>query len=185
MLEKVIAIAKEAGKIIMDVRAEGFEFETKSHAFDFVTTADIKAEEYIVEQILRQFPEHSILSEERDFIDHNSEYVWMIDPVDGTKYFKNGLDDFSVMIGLCKNGQPILAEGIAELSFTSAVRGAKWDTCGPQVILEEAGGKLTDIDGDPLDYNQSNKYWEKIFVATNGVLHDAVLAEIKKQQETL
>lgn len=46
-------------------------------------------------------------------------------------------------------------------------RASKWDTLGPQVIVEEAGGVVTDLDGKALDYSQPSLNWERSFVAAN------------------
>lgn len=56
----------------------------------------------------------------------------------------------------------------------------KWDTCGPQVIIEEAGGRITDLLGVELDYEQDSPDWKFSAVVSNGGLHDEV---IKKAQE--
>ncbi len=56
-------------------------------------------------------------------------------------------------------------------------RGAKkWDSCAPSVILEAAGGRFTDIDGRVIDYREAALDLSRGILATNGVLHDAVVA---------
>ena len=109
MLKNVIEIAINAGKILMKFRKEGFQTTTKTDSFDFLTTADIKSEEFILSKLKEEFSEDFILSEEKGEISgKNVKRVWMIDPLDGTKDFKNGGTGFSVMIGLCEDGKPIL-----------------------------------------------------------------------------
>ncbi len=213
----------------MDVKKKGFTYRTKSHDFDFVTTADLKSEKYITSQLKEKFPNHTIISEEKGIIsDKNRDYVWYVDPLDGTKDFKNNGKGFAVMIGLCYKNKPTLGvvygpaqkilyygeegkgsyvrvngkisklavsdvftlknstmvtrikdiekrkEDIfeslfsvkkkisessvglklglvgrqkADFSIHANSRGSKWDTCAPQIILEQAGGKVTDIYG--------------------------------------
>jgi len=73
-----------------------------------VTIADKKSEELMREEILKHFPDHGIIGEE--FGNHNTdaEYVWVLDPIDGTKSFICGAFSFGTLIGLLKNGQPLL-----------------------------------------------------------------------------
>jgi myo-inositol-1(or 4)-monophosphatase len=73
-----------------------------------VTIADKKAEEIMRELISKEFPSHGILGEE--FGNHNpdAEYVWVLDPIDGTKSFISGALSFGTLIALLKNGNPIL-----------------------------------------------------------------------------
>jgi inositol-phosphate phosphatase/L-galactose 1-phosphate phosphatase/histidinol-phosphatase len=73
-----------------------------------VTAADREAERAMREVLEVKCPEHGILGEE--FGGHNldAEYVWIIDPIDGTKAFVTGKPLFGTLIALCKNGSPIL-----------------------------------------------------------------------------
>ncbi len=73
-----------------------------------VTAADREAETAIRIVLESEYPEHGILGEE--FGGHNldAEYVWIIDPIDGTKAFVTGKPLFGTLIALCKNGSPVL-----------------------------------------------------------------------------
>ena len=73
-----------------------------------VTAADREAETAIRTVLESECPEHGVLGEE--FGSHNldAEYVWIIDPIDGTKAFVTGKPLFGTLIGLCKNGSPVL-----------------------------------------------------------------------------
>lgn len=75
---------------------------------DFVTDVDKKAEEIIINKILKHFPNHGIWGEESGKTTKNKEFVWVIDPIDGTKNFVRGLDQFAVSVGLVKNGNPFV-----------------------------------------------------------------------------
>ncbi len=74
---------------------------------DIVTNVDIYIEEKIINQLLEWFPKYSIYSEEKGRINNNSEYVWYIEPVDGTINFASGIPLFSTSIALKKNGETI------------------------------------------------------------------------------
>jgi histidinol phosphatase-like enzyme (inositol monophosphatase family) len=85
-------------------------------AFDPVTEADRAAELVIRDRIRSAFPDHGILGEE--FPDHNpdAEFVWIIDPIDGTRAFICGLPVWGTLIGLTRNGVPVY--GIMNQPYT-------------------------------------------------------------------
>ncbi len=73
-----------------------------------VTVADKKAEELMRELISWTYPEHGIIGEEFGNENENAEYVWVLDPIDGTKSFICGAYSFGTLIALLKNGIPVL-----------------------------------------------------------------------------
>ena len=78
-----------------------------------VTIADRKAEEILRKKISKHFPDHGIIGEEFGNHNEDAEWVWTIDPVDGTRSFIRGLPLFASMIALLHQGEPVL--GIIEL----------------------------------------------------------------------
>lgn len=77
-----------------------------------LTQADIEIGRFLVEECRKQYPTYNCIDEEAGVIDNGSEYTWVIDPIDGTSNFANGLPHFGVMIGLLQADEPI-AGGIA------------------------------------------------------------------------
>jgi len=73
-----------------------------------VTIADKKAEEVMRELISKHFPDHAIIGEEFGQTNKDAEYTWILDPIDGTKSFICGAYSFGTLIGLLKNGQPVI-----------------------------------------------------------------------------
>lgn len=73
-----------------------------------VTEADEAIERQIVAQISARFPEHGILGEEQTHSNLDREFVWVIDPIDGTASFVSGLGHWCVSIGLLQHGKPYL-----------------------------------------------------------------------------
>ncbi len=98
-LEFGVRISKEAGKLVMEYYNDLPEVETKSD-YSPVTIADREAEMLIRNQIESDFPEHSILGEEFPNKETDSEYRWIIDPIDGTKSFIKSVPLFAVMLAL-------------------------------------------------------------------------------------
>ncbi|HJS50369.1 MAG TPA: 3'(2'),5'-bisphosphate nucleotidase CysQ [Pyrinomonadaceae bacterium] len=73
----------------------------------------------------------------------------------------------------------LIAEQQADLYIHLSPRTKLWDTCAPQVILEEAGGRLTDLFGDAYRYDVSDVQNHGGIVATNGISHDAVIEKLR------
>jgi 3'(2'), 5'-bisphosphate nucleotidase len=69
----------------------------------------------------------------------------------------------------------LVCEGRAHLYVHTAGRTKLWDTCGPEAILREAGGRMTDVDNNPLQYGTRELQNLKGLVATNGAIHDRVV----------
>lgn len=105
-LEVARRLAREAGAILMEFYRDGAEVHWKGHD-DPVTAADRAANEMLVRELHRHFPNDAILSEELpdDRARLNYDRVWMVDPMDGTKQFIERLDEFAVMIGLAVAGE--------------------------------------------------------------------------------
>lgn len=81
-----------------------------------LTETDIEIGKYIVEQITQHFPEHNIIDEEAGVIDRGNRFTWVVDPIDGTSNFANGLPTYGCMIGLLDGSTPI-AGGIVLPAF--------------------------------------------------------------------
>lgn len=77
-------------------------------AFDPVTKADKAAEVELRRYIRRKFPDHGILGEEYGGENLGADYVWVLDPIDGTRAFVSGLPLWGTLIALCHKGNPIL-----------------------------------------------------------------------------
>jgi histidinol phosphatase-like enzyme (inositol monophosphatase family) len=73
-----------------------------------VTVADRQAEQVMRHLIQSHYPDHDILGEEFEPVNHGAEYQWVLDPIDGTKTFVAGTVLFGTLIALLKNGRPIL-----------------------------------------------------------------------------
>lgn len=72
-----------------------------------LTETDVEIGRLLIGFIQKEFPEHNIIDEEAGVIDKNSEYTWVIDPIDGTSNFAKGIPNYGIMMGLLKNDVPI------------------------------------------------------------------------------
>lgn len=96
--------------------ALGIENKSLSGGFDPVTAADRAAETAMRALIKKTFPEHGILGEELGAERADAEYVWILDPIDGTKSFICGLPAWGTLIALTRRGEPIY--GMMHQPFT-------------------------------------------------------------------
>ncbi len=72
-----------------------------------LTQADLAIGKFIIREIEKHFPDHNIIDEEAGVIDHGSRYTWVIDPIDGTSNFANGVPEYGIMLGLLEDATPI------------------------------------------------------------------------------
>jgi len=82
-----------------------------------LTETDLQIGKEIIERIKKEFPDHSIIDEEAGVIDSKSIFTWVIDPIDGTSNFANGVPLYGIMLGLLKDNEPI-AGGLALPNFS-------------------------------------------------------------------
>ncbi|HXU02490.1 MAG TPA: 3'(2'),5'-bisphosphate nucleotidase CysQ [Polyangia bacterium] len=73
----------------------------------------------------------------------------------------------------------LVSEALRDLYVYTGGRTKIWDTCGPEAVLAAAGGRMTDVDGNPLVYDQPDLYNRRGLVASNGPLHDFVIETLR------
>ncbi|NHN31069.1 inositol monophosphatase [Paenibacillus sp. S3N08] len=100
--------ARQAGNIARTLFAEGYTQDEKDDFGDILTEADLLAEKAILLLLHEAFPQHKIRSEESGWSGVDSDWLWLVDPLDGTNNFAVGLPLFGVSITLIYCGQPIL-----------------------------------------------------------------------------
>lgn len=248
----ILTAAKEAGAIIKEYFEGSFTVENKGTINNLVTEVDKHAEAKIIATIKETFPIHNILSEEIGAINQESEYQWIIDPIDGTVNFAHSIPICCVSIavkhknelllgvvynpilnelffaekgkGAFLNDKPIsvseksefkkaclvtgfpykwpktyehpikvferfIMEGLPVRRLGSAAIDLCWVACGRfdgfweynlnpwdiaagYLIVLEAGGKVSNFDGDPYSV------FDKETLATNGLIHKDMLSVI-------
>lgn len=110
-LESVIAIARAAGEITLEYFGKNPEVSLKP-CNSPVTQADLDADAHIREALFKRFPAIPIISEEGKNLSYEERkswsQFWLVDPLDGTKEFIKGREDYTVNIALVSNGIPTL-----------------------------------------------------------------------------
>jgi myo-inositol-1(or 4)-monophosphatase len=111
-------LASVSGETILPFFRTTLAIENKQTGggFDPVTAADRAAEDAMRSLIAKNFPEHGILGEEYGSERTDAEYVWVLDPIDGTKSFIAGMVAWGTLIGLMRFGEPVF--GMMHQPFT-------------------------------------------------------------------
>jgi len=252
MINKVIDIVRRASSLMM---TGDFEIKQKGSVENLVTSSDLAVQEFLCKEFSELIPGCGFICEEEGKIDREKEYVWVIDPIDGTANYARGLMNCCISVGLMRkeklilgvvysparqqlfhaergkgaflNGRPIktssrpfesgmffcalslynpqftekcseiildvyrqsndvrrygsaaleiclVAAGEAELHFEMKL--LPWDYAGASVILEEAGGVITSLDGKaPSMYGA-----DMTIAANNKENHERLLSIVRK-----
>lgn len=161
-LDFAVGMAREAGRIQLTYfRGDDLAMKTKSNVSDVVTRADRESETFIVRSILERYPTHAILGEEGGARgDAASEWRWVVDPLDGTTNYSQGLPVFCVSIALQYRGETVVgvvyAPYLREL-FTAVRGGGAWCRRG---------------DGEPVRLHVSTKQRLDCSVVATGFPYD-------------
>ncbi len=103
MLPFLDMISRKAGQVVLSYFNREFRIDSKdtsAEGIDIVTDADRDSEEIILEAIRREFPGHDILTEETVTENTGSDWLWLVDPLDGTVNFAHGFPHFCISIAL-------------------------------------------------------------------------------------
>jgi histidinol phosphatase-like enzyme (inositol monophosphatase family) len=106
----LLSLNEAAAAVTLPLFRTGLDIENKAGAgqFDPVTAADKGAEAAIRQLIAERFPEHGVVGEEYGADREDAEFVWVLDPVDGTRAFVAGIPLWAHLIGLRYQGQPLM-----------------------------------------------------------------------------
>ncbi len=151
---------KEVGKIQrQNLGKENLCIETKSSEVDLVTEVDKLSEEYFLKAIREKYPDHGILSEESGESENGgSEYKWIIDPLDGTTNYAQGLPIFAISVALQYRNETILGVvyvPMLDLLF-EAIRGQKAFGNGKRITVGAKYNLKESLVATGFPYDQSH-----------------------------
>ncbi|MBH31532.1 MAG: inositol monophosphatase [Candidatus Marinimicrobia bacterium] len=106
LLGVALEAAEQAASLISDEAEKILKVDLKG-ATNLVTQVDVAAEEIIIETIRSHFPDHQFLAEETGKTITKSDYLWIIDPIDGTTNFVHGYPFYAVSVAIRKNGETV------------------------------------------------------------------------------
>ncbi|MDY0065212.1 MAG: inositol monophosphatase family protein [Steroidobacteraceae bacterium] len=163
LLNIAIRAARRAGEVIIrgmnrlhriDVRSKGQN--------DFVTEIDTQAEFAIIEIIRRHYPDHGVLAEEsgQSHGSQDSEYLWVIDPLDGTTNFVHGFPQFAVSIGVQRRGRTehgVVYDPLRQELFTAS-RGEGAQLDGRRIRVSAHSGLEGALIGTGFPYRANLQY---------------------------
>lgn len=155
MKNTLIKASLEAGKILKENFEGNFKISSKDVVSNLVTEIDKKSEDRIIEIIKSDFPGHDIISEEAGSLYQESEFKWIIDPIDGTVNFAHSIPLTCVSIALEKNGEVILGAVFNPISgeffFSEKGNGAYLNETAISVSKNGDFGKSLLVTGFPYD----------------------------------
>ena len=140
-LSIALQAAESARELIMSYYNRDFDIEIKADQTP-VTVADRGAEQIIRDTITNAFPEHGIFGEEFGVEDKNTDYLWLVDPIDGTKSFVKRYGMFSTQIALMHKGELILG-----VSCAPAMDELVWATRGGGAFNAQGQLFTSQVDG--------------------------------------
>ena len=152
-----VEFARGAGNLLSTHFGRALNVEYKDRAQqDPVTTADKETQAYLESQISARFPAHGILGEEDDASADGDtvapDYLWVLDPLDGTTNFMNGLPVYASSIGVLYRGRPVA--GAVYIPWPASP--ATGDAANGIVLHARAGGGAF-ADGNPVSVYQTDK----------------------------
>lgn len=104
MTEKIMPIVREAASLMV---RSGFEVMEKGSRENIVTSSDLAVQEFLVGKLSALIPGSGFFCEEEDLDDVSHEYVWIVDPIDGTANYSRGIDHCSISVALAKGGEVV------------------------------------------------------------------------------
>lgn len=171
-LQSARSAAAEAAEDILRYYRGDFDVELKEDLSP-VTVADRRAEAIIKERLLSDFPDHGFYGEESGKEQADAEYLWLVDPIDGTKSFVGGYGMFSTQIALMHRGDLVLgvssAPAAGELAWATLGGGAWLDGARVGVSGRSALSEATVSTGNLQSLARSPR-WQRlgrIFAAAN------------------
>jgi myo-inositol-1(or 4)-monophosphatase len=125
LLNFAIQLAKESAQILIRMQKKARIQMYKGTTGDFALDADVTSEKHIMKRIRQKYPGHDILTEETGHHHQDSDYLWIIDPLEGTLNYAHHLPIWAVNIGLFYKGQPYIGAVYAPIlkEFFHAAKG--------------------------------------------------------------
>ncbi len=184
LLDDIAVAAREAGEAIVDIVRRGFEVEAKRDKSP-VTEADRAAELIILAALARAAPGVPVIAEEEvaaGRIPAHGDIYFLVDPLDGTKEFVRGGDDYTVNVGLIVDGLPRL--GVVFAPASGLLHGG---VAGEGAWVEEGSGRRAIAardPGDPLVAVASKSHFNQatadyLAAAASGCGHVAIGSSLK------
>lgn len=133
-------LAVSAGKLL-DRAQKGATIVVQKDIGDFALTADLASEKLIRTYIQKKYPDHSVIGEEGGLTDKHSEYLWIIDPLDGTKEYARGIPEYNCLIVVEHKGKLIVGvirrNGFNE-TYTCVAGGGAWGNKKPIHVSKQS-----------------------------------------------
>ena len=146
VLEVCTAVARDAGQLVSSRFLTDLSVSFKGRA-DIVTDVDFQSEKLILGTLTSEFPGFSILSEESEPVINDSAYTWVVDPIDGTRNFAEGIPHYCVVVALARGPETVV--------------GVTYDPNKDEMFTAERG-KGAFLNGQPLTVSDRQEIPEAV-----------------------
>lgn len=134
--EAIIAVVRQAGRLVTEMRQTGLhQVQSKSAVIDLVTEADLASEALLRKELHKLYPDVGFWGEESNQ-PPTEEFFWLVDPIDGTTNFANGLPHYAVNVALCQGQNAIQA-----VTLHLPVGNVYWAVAGKGAFLRTPNGQ--------------------------------------------
>jgi len=143
MLDFAAGISREAGALLLDGFRNSRTIVSYKSRTDLVTNMDRASEKLIFDSIRKKFPDHTVIAEEGSRSDADGDFVWYVDPLDGTNNYAHGLPFFCVSIGVFSKSRERIEAGVVYNPFLdelfTALRGGGASLNGRRIGVSAIG----------------------------------------------
>lgn len=159
IVKNALEIAFQAGEIMLKYfRSSSLNIQEKSNSSDVVTEADKSVEAYVRKAVKDLYPDHGVISEESSFLPSLNGWYWIVDPLDGTTNFSQGIPIFNISIGIEKNGETVVgvvyAPYLKEMFFSIKGKGSFFN--GRQIQVSHKQNLATAVVATGLPYDKKD-----------------------------
>ncbi|MFY9556686.1 MAG: inositol monophosphatase family protein [Blastocatellia bacterium] len=183
MLNFAIRVARDAGALLRNRMGTTIDIDHKG-SIDLVTDVDLASEKLIREAISTHYPRHEILAEEGGLSESNSEYRWIVDPLDGTTNYAHGYPVFCVSIALECRGEVVLGVVYDPMrdELFAAERGAGASLNSRQIRVSKIDDLMQGMlsTGFPYDIKTSKltnlEHWSNFALSAQALRRDGAAA---------
>jgi len=178
VMEEVKPLVVKVGDMQKDTLGkQGLKMHSKSTCIDIVTEVDKRSEEIIIDFITKHYPEHDILAEESGLSGGAADYRWVVDPLDGTTNFAQGLPIFSVSVALEYKGETVLGVVYTPVvgQLFTAIRGQGAYLNGKKLHVSEKTDLIESVLATGFPYDKASHaannlvYFNALIVKTRAI----------------
>jgi myo-inositol-1(or 4)-monophosphatase len=163
MKDTLESALRTSGTVLLEYFNKPVKATQKESQSSIVTEADFASDSVISGIIRKKYPSHNLISEETGFLNNNSEYTWIIDPLDGTSNFASGIPWFGILISLFRKDEPFMGGAylpVQDILFFAEKGKGAFRNDGPMTIPDNIELKNSLV-AFSMDYTEDEVFLNK------------------------